>query len=173
MTDEQYPGLREFMAARGGSLSRAAYLLTGDHHLAEDLLQSAMMRVLRHWKKVGANGPEAYIRQVIYHLYLSGRRRRRIPEVLTGQVPEPMSADQCPTLALRISLDAALAALSPRQRAVLVLRYYEDLTEADTAVVLNCSVGAVKRYGHEGLARLRLVAPHLLDFGQIVEEVGR
>ncbi|XTZ15374.1 SigE family RNA polymerase sigma factor [Micromonospora echinospora] len=172
MADEQYPGLREFMAARSGSLSRAAYLLTGDHHLAEDLVQSAMMRVLRHWKKVSANGPEAYIRQVIYHLYLSGRRRRRIPEVLTGQFPEPTSADQYQTSTLRISLDAALAALSPRQRAVLVLRYYEDLTEAEAAVVLNCSIGAVKRYGHEGLARLRLVAPHLLDSGQVIEGVG-
>ncbi|MFI6227690.1 sigma factor-like helix-turn-helix DNA-binding protein [Micromonospora echinospora] len=121
---------------------------------------------------MSANGPEAYIRQVIYHLCLSGRRRRRIPEVLTRQVPEPTSTDQYQTSTLRISLDATLAALSPRQRAVLALWYYENLTEADAAVVLNCSVGAVKRYGHEGLARMRVVAPHLLDSGQVVEGVG-
>ncbi|GAB3145916.1 SigE family RNA polymerase sigma factor [Micromonospora sonneratiae] len=173
MADEQYPGLREFIAARGQALSRAAYLLTGDHGLAEDLVQSAMMRVLRHWKKMGDTGPEAYVRRIIYHLYLSRRRRRRVPELLTARVPELATTDPYLASTLRISLDRALTALSPRQRAVLVLRYYEDLTEADAAAVLNCSVGAVKRYAHEGLARLRQVAPHLVDFAPVVEKVGR
>ncbi|HEX5598322.1 MAG TPA: sigma-70 family RNA polymerase sigma factor [Micromonosporaceae bacterium] len=169
MADEPYPGLREFLAARGRLLSRGAYLLTGDHHLAEDLVQSAVMRVLRYWKKTRVDGPEVYVRLAMYHRYLSRRRYRRISKVVTGQVHEPMRVDQHETSPSRISLDAALAALSPRQRAVLVLRYYESLAEADTAVVFNCSVGTVQRYVHEGLARLRLVAPHLLDSGHIVE----
>ncbi|WP_434742733.1 SigE family RNA polymerase sigma factor [Micromonospora sp. SH-82] len=163
MAEEQYPGLREFMTARGGALSRAAYLLTGDRHLAQDLVQSAMLRVLRHWRRVSDTGPEAYVRKTIYHVYLTGRRRRRIRELVTGQVPEPPPVDPHGRSDLRISLDRALAVLSPRQRAVLVLRYYEDLSEADVAAVLDCSVGAVKRYAHDGLARLRRIAPHLVD----------
>ncbi len=163
MDEERYPGFREFVAARGAALSRAAFLLTGDHHAAEDLVQSALARVLRHWRRVADGDPEAYVRRVMYNLQASWWRRRRVPEQPTAAPPERAGADPYAAAALRLSLDKALALVSPKQRAVLVLRFYEDLTEAQAAELLGCSVGTVKRHAHVGLARLRAVAPHLVD----------
>jgi RNA polymerase sigma-70 factor (sigma-E family) len=161
--EDQYPGFRDFVAARGPALSRAAYLLTGDHHAAEDLVQSALARVLRHWRKLCDGDAEGYVRRTMYNLQMSWWRRRRVPERLAAAPPEPPGSDPHRTTALRMSLERALAVLSPRQRAVIVLRYYEDLTEAQAADVLDCSVGAVKRHHHDALARLRATAPHLID----------
>ncbi|MBM2615207.1 SigE family RNA polymerase sigma factor [Actinoplanes sp. LDG1-06] len=168
MDDEQYPGFRDFVSARGPALSRAAYLLTGDHHAAEDLVQAALARVLRHWRKLSDGDPESYVRRTMYHLQMSWWRRRRVAESLAAVPPEPGGDDPHRTTALRMSLERALGELSPRQRAVIVLRYYEDMTEAQAADMLGCSVGAVKRHAHDALARLRTRAPHLID-----EEVGR
>lgn len=171
--DEQYPGLREFMAARTTALSRTAYLLTGDHYLAEDLVQSAFVRILRHWNRVRDDQPEAYVRRTMYHLYLSWYRRRRPPERLTSRVPEAAGVDPYQGSVLRLTLDAALARLSSRQRTVLVLRYYEDLSEVEVAAVLGRSVGSVKRHAHDGLARLRQLAPYLVEELPATKEVSR
>ncbi|GAA2328931.1 SigE family RNA polymerase sigma factor [Dactylosporangium salmoneum] len=163
MDEDRYPGFRDFVSGRGPALSRAAYLLTGDHHAAEDLVQTALSRVLRHWGRARDGDPEAYVRRTMYHLQMSWWRRRRVPEQLAAAPPERAGLDPYVGTVLRMTLDRALAVLTPRQRAVLVLRFYEDLTEVQAAQVLGCSVGSVKRYAHDGLARLRAAAPHLVD----------
>ncbi|GIJ35365.1 SigE family RNA polymerase sigma factor [Micromonospora sediminimaris] len=155
----------EFVVHRSPALSRTAYLLTGDHQLAEDLLQSALARTYRHWRRIRDGDPEAYVRRVMYHQQVSWWRRRRFTERLEAD-PAPAQAghpDPSDAAALRVTLAAALRQLTPRQRAVLVLRFYEDLTEAQVAAVLGCSVGTVKRHGHDALVRLRAVAPELVD----------
>lgn len=161
--EDRYPGFRDFVYGRGPALSRAAYLLTGDHHAAEDLVQSALARVMRHWKRVKDGDPEAYVRRTMYHLQMSWWRRRRVPEHLAASPPDRAGSDPYPAAILRMTLDRALGLLSPRQRAVLVLRFYEDFTEVQAADVLNCSVGSVKRHTHDGLVRLRAAVPHLID----------
>ncbi|GII20677.1 SigE family RNA polymerase sigma factor [Planosporangium mesophilum] len=161
--EDRYPGFGEFVAARTAALSKTAYLLTGDHQLAEDLLQSALARVLRHWRRVRAQDPEAYVRRTMYHLQMSWWRRRRVAERLAAEPPERSGGDPYPGAVLRISLDDALVRLTARQRTVLVLRFYEDLSEAQVAEALGCSLGTVKRHAHDGLRRLRAVAPHLVD----------
>lgn len=141
----------EFVAARRGALLRTAYLLTGSHEDAEDLVQVALIKAVPHWRKI-ADQPEPYVRKVLARESVSRWRRRRWREVHTDRVPE--TAVAAPTDD-RIALREALASLPPRQRAVIVLRYYEDLTEAETARVLGISVGTVKSQARDALARLR------------------
>ncbi|QOC91303.1 SigE family RNA polymerase sigma factor [Micromonospora craniellae] len=149
----------EFVVHRSPRLSRTAYLLTGDHQLAEDLLQVALARTYRHWRRVADGDPEAYVRRVMYHQQVSWWRRRR----LVARPPERSAGDGTEASVLRLGLAAALRKLTPRQRVVIVLRFYEDLTEARVAEVLGCSVGTVKRHGHDALRRLREIAPDLVD----------
>ncbi|MFI7608987.1 SigE family RNA polymerase sigma factor [Micromonospora sp. NPDC049366] len=153
----------DFVVHRTPALSRTAYLLTGDHQLAEDLLQAALARTYRHWRRIRGGDPEAYVRRVMYHQQVSWWRRRRVAERLEAEPTDRATADDSDSTALRMALTAALQQLTPRQRAVIVLRYYEDLTEARVAEVLGCSVGTVKRHGHDALRRLRLIAPDLVD----------
>ncbi|MGN9911211.1 SigE family RNA polymerase sigma factor [Phytohabitans sp. LJ34] len=161
---DRYEGLREFVVARGPALSRTAYLLTGDHTLAEDLLQHALAKTAAHWRRVVEGGnPEGYVRRVMVNERTSRWRRRRYVEVsdaAAGDLPGP--ADEAEAAVRRISLRRALAALPPRQRAVVVLRFFEDLSEAQTAEAMGCSVGTVKSQTHDALARLRALAPDLL-----------
>jgi len=144
----------EYVAARRGALLRTAYLLTGSGDDAEDLVQVALIKAVPHWKRI-ADHPEPYVRKILARESVSRWRRRRWREVPTGQLPETSvdgpSAD-------RVELQQALARLAPRQRAVIVLRYYEDLTEVETARVLGISVGTVKSQARDALARLRLDA---------------
>jgi len=162
---DRYVGFREFVSARSPALSRTAYLLTGDHQLAEDLLQSALLKTLTRWPRLHGDGnPEGYVRRVLYTEHVSWwRRRRRVTEQVTGWLPEQGGTDPAEHAALRLTLEQALARLTPRQRAVLVLRFYDDLTEAATAQVLHCSVGTVKSQTHHALGRLRALAPDLAD----------
>lgn len=155
-----------FVAARTPALLRTAYLLTGDQHAAEDLVQSALARAHRSWRRLHHTGnAEAYTRRIMYHLQVSWWRRRRVGETLAGEVPEPRAAraDHATDISLRITLRAALAKLTTKQRAVLVLRYFEDLGEAEVAQILGVSVGTVKSQTARALARLREVAPELHD----------
>ena len=145
----------EYVAARRGALLRTAYLLTGDAHAAEDLVQVALLKVVPQWRRV-ADNPEPYVRTVLARESVSRWRRRRWRELHTDQVPEVPAADERPDD--RLALREALARLAPRQRAVIVLRYYEDLTEAETARVLGISVGTVKSQARDALARLRVDA---------------
>jgi len=159
MTDS----FHDFVVHRSPALSRRAYLLTGDHQLAEDLLQSALAKTYRHWLRIRDGDPEAYVRRVMYHQQVSWWRRRRVAERLESEPTDQPGGDHSDATALRLTMSAALSRLSPRQRAVIVLRFYEDLTEAEAAEVLGCSVGTVKRHGHDAIRRLRAVAPDLVD----------
>jgi len=148
-----YADFEEFVLARRGALLRTAYLLTGNPHDAEDLVQAALIKVVPKWTRI-QDRPEAYVRAVLARESTNRWRGRRWREVSTDTVPEVMhhnSADRTDQIALLEDLRK----LSPRQRAVLVLRYFDDLTEADTAAALGISVGTVKSHAHNGLARLR------------------
>jgi RNA polymerase sigma-70 factor (sigma-E family) len=152
-----------WVVARSGAFARSAYLLTGDVHLAEDLVQETLSRVADKWGSIGRRGsPDAYARTVMHHLAIDRWRRRRArpSEVLTGHHPE--LGGEGPDLERRLVLREALLRLTPKQRAVLSLRFYEDLTEAQTAQVLGCSVNTVKSQSRAALDRLRALAPDLL-----------
>ena len=149
--------LERFLAERGGHLLRAAVLLTGSKEAGEDLVQAALERLLRRGSAVHGD-PEAYLRRIIYHLAADGwRRQRRWRERLPllqgpdhGIVPDASAqVDQ------RDELFRLLLQLPPGQRAAIVLRYWEDLSEAEAARVLGCSPGTVKSAASRGLARLR------------------
>ncbi|TDB75670.1 SigE family RNA polymerase sigma factor [Micromonospora sp. KC723] len=155
-----------FVRARTPALLRSAYLLTGDQHLAEDLVQSALARTHRSWSRLHDTGnAEAYTRKTMYHLQVSWWRRRRVAESVTGELPEPRrhDGDFASQTSLRLTLRAALARLSAKQRAVLVLRFFEDRSEAEAAEMLGVTVGTVKSQTSKALAKLRTVAPELAD----------
>jgi RNA polymerase sigma-70 factor (sigma-E family) len=149
----------EFVAGRGRALARTAYLLTGDHHLAEDLLQTALLQTARHWDRIHGS-PEAYARRILYHQNISWWRRRKWHEspLLDHDSPAPAADPD-----LRLTLEGALRRLTVRQRTVLVLRYFEDLTEVQTAAELGITVGAIKSINRQALGRLRTLAPELAD----------
>lgn len=144
-----------FVRARGPALWRTAWLLTGDGHLAEDLVQTALSRSWKHWTRVtasdGVPGFEAYVRRVLVNTWSAWWRRKWRGEVPSATLPETGVAD--PVLS-RDVLDA-LAALPRGQRAVIVLRYFDDLTEKQAAAALGCSVGTVKSQAARALAALR------------------
>jgi RNA polymerase sigma-70 factor (sigma-E family) len=146
--------------ARQQHLLRVALLMTDDVGRAEDLVQEAMTQVAVRWRKLRDSSPDAYARTVIYHGNISWWRRRR-GEVLTAEVVEHPSLTE--PVERRLLVRRALAALTPRQRAVVVLRYFEDLTERDAAEVLGVSVGTVKSQTHLALRRLREAAPELAE----------
>jgi RNA polymerase sigma-70 factor (sigma-E family) len=169
--DEDHEGFREFVAARSASLFRLAMALTGERRAAEDLLQHALTQTLARWRNVGDN-PEGYVRRAMYHTQVSvWRRRRRIREVSVEAVPERASSDEISTVDLRLALRRALLLLGARQRAVLVARYLEDLSEQQTAEMLGCSVGTVRSQAHRALSRLRQVAPEL-QYAETAREVS-
>jgi RNA polymerase sigma-70 factor (sigma-E family) len=162
----------EFVRARTHALLRCAYLLTGDQHLAEDLVQSALARTHRAWRRLHHSGnAEAYTRRTMYHLQVSWWRRRRVAEVLPGNMPDRRitGAENSDGITLRLLLRDALAGLTAKQRAILVLRYFEDLSETQAAEQLGVSVGTVKSQTSKALARLRERNPGL---GELVSRKG-
>jgi RNA polymerase sigma-70 factor (sigma-E family) len=160
----------DFVRAESGALIRSAYLLTGDRHHAEDLVQTVLARVVPRWHKI--DDPGAYVNRALYTQFVSWWRRRRIRvvETLIADVPE-RPAPIGPELELSLVLRQALGRLTPRQRAVLVLRFYEDHSEAETAARLGCRVGTVKSQTRHALERLRRLAPELGDLVQPPVEV--
>src|SRR5262245_50858817 len=161
-----------FVRARTSALLRTAFLLTGDQHLAEDLVQSALTRTHRAWRRLHeSDHAEAYTRRAMYHLQVSWWRRRRLPESLSADLPEPrraVSADEDRTV-VRLAVLEALRQLSPGQRAVLVLRYFDDLSEAQAADVLGVSIGTVKSQTSRALNRLRADLADLAEQAQSVD----
>ena len=154
-------GFEEFVAARRQALLRTAYLLTGSAEDAEDLVQVALVKCVPHWRRI-ADRPEPYVRQVLARESVDRWRRRRWREVSTDRLPDrPGEHRGAGDTEDAVDLRRALATLAPRQRAVLVLRYYEDLTEKETAAALGIAVGTVKSQARDGLARLRAVLPDL------------
>jgi RNA polymerase sigma-70 factor (sigma-E family) len=149
------PEFDEFVAARSSRLLRTAYLLTRDHGLAEDLLQTALTKAWFAWSRIDGDH-EAYVRKVIVNTYSSWWRRKWRGEQPAEDLPEEQGADHADGSAGTHDLWDALGRLPRRQRAVVVLRYFEDLTEAETARVLECSVGTVKSQTSKALAKLRI-----------------
>ena len=141
----------EFVVARSGSLVRTAYLLTQDAHAAEDLVQTALTKAWFARRRIHGD-PEPYVRRIMVNEFASGLRRRWRGERPTADLPETHSPPQEP----HTDLWHALANLPRRQRAVIVLRFFDDLTEADTARTLGISVGTVKSQTARALARLRV-----------------
>ncbi|MEU7919848.1 SigE family RNA polymerase sigma factor [Micromonospora zamorensis] len=151
-------GYLAFVESHQHRLLRAAYLICGNRHQAEDLLQDALLKLALRSPSVRDADPSAYVRAILYRDAVSWWRRRR-REWLSATPPEQVAHDR--DGALRLTLHDALGLLPPRQRAVLVLRYYEDLTEVATAEALGVTVGTVKSQCHAALRRLREVAPDL------------
>ena len=149
----------DFVASRSGALLRTAYLLTGDHHHAEDLLQVALVEAARRWEKL--DEPEAYVRRVLYTRNISRWRKRRFDEVSLLDHDRATSGTADPDL--RLTLEQALARLTAKQRTILVLRYFEDLTEEQTGRALGISRGTVKSVTRQAFDRLRTRAPELAD----------
>jgi RNA polymerase sigma-70 factor, ECF subfamily len=155
---EQDAEFTAFVAARGQALLRTAYLLTGDHQAGEDLVQTALAKTYVAWPRVRAKeAVEAYVRRTMVTTHVSWWRRRWRGETPTesGDLPEPPGHDPTRDHDERDRLWRHLASLSERQRAVVVLRFYEDLGEAEVAALLGCSRGAVKSHTSRALARLR------------------
>lgn len=158
MKAAQEETFRQFVEGSWNRLLRTAYLLTGDHGAAEDLVQTALMRTYRHWSRVEAyEAPEAYVRRVMVNVNISAWRRRKAVVHVMAEPPEPraVAGDHQNTYAVRDELWRAVCAMSPRMRTAFVLRYFEDLTEAEVASVMGCAVGTVKSQIARGLARLR------------------
>jgi RNA polymerase sigma-70 factor (sigma-E family) len=146
----------EYVAVRGPALERFAYVLTGDAHLAQDLVQTALLKAYRRWRWVSrAQHPDAYVRRIVTRSYLDWRRRRSSGEQPVDAVPEQAGPDPADGVADRDQLHRALRTLSPRQQAVLVLRHYEGLDDAAIAVLLSCAETSVRSHASRGLARLR------------------
>jgi RNA polymerase sigma-70 factor (sigma-E family) len=151
-----------FVAASSRRLLRTAFLMTGDLDSAQDVLQVALERVYLRWGLIRRREqPEAYARRVIVTVAIDARRSRRglrTVQLDESQLP-PLTDAALEGLPVREALLACVRELPPRQRAVLVLRYFDDLTESETARVLGCSVGTVKSQHARAMARLRLLLP--------------
>jgi RNA polymerase sigma-70 factor (sigma-E family) len=149
------PTYEEYVAARWTPLYRTAYLLTANHADAEDLVQTTLVKTYLSWPKVaGASSPDGYVRRILTNAFLSGRRPLRVTrERLVDEAPEVEVAS--PDNHDRLTLWPHIATLPPRQRAVIVLRYYEDLSEQQIADTLGCSTGTVKSTASDALRSLR------------------
>ncbi|MEV8506257.1 SigE family RNA polymerase sigma factor [Actinoplanes sp. NPDC051475] len=149
----------EFARASSARLQRAAYLLTGDRHQAEEAAQAALVRVYASWGRVRRKDPYAYARTVLANL-VTDQWRRPLREYATEQLPErPMPRDVADDVTRRRWLVGALKALSPRERTVIVMRHFFDITEVDVARELNLSLGTVKSLNSRALAKLRISIP--------------
>jgi RNA polymerase sigma-70 factor (sigma-E family) len=152
----------EFCQVRTTALFRVAYGITGDQHHAEDLLQTALERLAVRWCQV--DEPEAYARRIMVNEAVTWWRRWRRREIPTSAPPErPVGGDEVGAVDLRGALRTALLRLGPRQRAVLVLRYLEDLSEREVADILGCAPSTVASQAHRALARVRELCPELRD----------
>ena len=147
----------EMVAAQSRDLLRFGFFLTGDWPLSEDLVQASLEATWRHWAAVERrDAPELYVRQVMVRTWLRWRRRRWTLELPGQRVPDqPDRHDSIAIAETRLIVLRALDSLSPRQRAVLILRHFEDRSEQETAAALGCSVGAAKKHAARALTKLR------------------
>jgi RNA polymerase sigma-70 factor (sigma-E family) len=157
VVDDGAPGeFSEFAHGRWPGLVRLAYGITGDRGLAEDLAQTALASAYASWPRVRrASDPDAYLRRILLNAHQRGFRKRRVTEQLHAAVPDVALADPAERHPDRSVIIAALRTLPPRQRAVVVLRFWLDLTETQVAATLGCTAGTVKSQTSRALAKLR------------------
>jgi RNA polymerase sigma-70 factor (sigma-E family) len=150
-------GFVQFVEARQRALQRTAWLLTGDWALAEDLVQTALARSWLRWERIRRrDDPEVYVRRAMVNTWATWNRRRWRGERPSGAVPDSRApGDVATEVAVRMAVQEALGSLTDRQRAVLVLRVFDDLSEAQVAQVLGCPIGTVKSTMARAVARLR------------------
>jgi RNA polymerase sigma-70 factor (sigma-E family) len=160
--DEEFA---RYVRARQHRLLRAAYLVCGDAHLAEDLLQGALTKLAVRWDRLRHENPDAYVRRILYRDAVSSWRKTRRESLSSLPLVEVPVHDRSSQTGQRVDLERALSELTPKQRAVVVLRFFEDRSEIEAAEALGVSVGTVKSQTHAALARLRSLlpdfAPHL------------
>jgi len=148
----------QYVVARGPALLRFAFLLVRDHHLAEDLVQEALVRSHRRWRVIEREDPDAYVRRVVLNQFLSWRRRRSFwerPVSTIGDDAGLVGPDPATAIVDRHSMQDMLQCLSRQQRAVIVLRFYEDLDDAMIGALLDCSPTTVRVHLSKAMARLR------------------
>lgn len=146
----------DFVVARRASLLREAYLLVGDAHLAEDLVQTVLAKIYVAWHRVsGSEAPDAYVRKILINTNVSRHRRRRVAEVLTDAPPDDFAAAPATSQTPSSAVTEALMSLSRRQRTAIVLRFWDDLPESAVAELMGCSVGSVRTHTARAMARLR------------------
>ncbi|MEY9861298.1 RNA polymerase sigma-70 factor (sigma-E family) [Catenulispora sp. GAS73] len=156
---------RAFVTGSQGHLRRSAYVLCGDWHFAEDLVQTAYQRIFRAWQRVRlVDMPDAYARRVVYRCYLDSRKWQREAASIEALIDRPVQEGDA---AMRLTILAALAELAPRTRAVVALRYWEDQSVEQTAAALGMSPGTVKSMSARGLAQLR---ERLGDFASLLPD---
>lgn len=150
-------GFRDYVVARQGALTRAAYLMSGDRHTAEDLVQSSLAKAWTRWEHVSrSTNVDAYVHRILINTFVASTRRRWWGERPAGdRLPEEIHLDPLPDWTQRETLLAAVRRLAPRQRAVIALRFFLDQSEAVTAETLGCSLGTVKSQTARALAQLR------------------
>jgi RNA polymerase sigma-70 factor (sigma-E family) len=153
------PGFRDYVAARGGSLLRMAYVLTRNQADAEDLVQAALAKTYQAWDRIeDVKSLDGYVRRAMVNTHISWWRRRRVEEYPTDDIPDQAVADHADDSELADALRRALGRLPSRMRTAVVLRYYEDMSEAEIAAVLGISQGTVKSTVSRAVAKLRIDA---------------
>jgi RNA polymerase sigma-70 factor (sigma-E family) len=164
----------EFAAATSPRLRRTAYLLCGDWHTAEDLAQTTLAKMFGSWRRISRHdAAENYATRTLVNTYLADRRRKRVGEVLTDTLPERPTHPQATEM--RMVVIDALAALPPKARAVVVLRYWSDLSVEQVAALLGCSTGNVKSQSARALDKLRILLSDAAEPGRLAprhEEMG-
>jgi RNA polymerase sigma-70 factor (sigma-E family) len=146
----------EFATVTSPRLRRTAFLLCGDWHTAEDLAQATLVKVFTSWRRISRkDAADAYATRTLVNTYLADKRRKRVGEVLTGTLPERPVQVQTPEV--RVLVLNALATLPPKARAVVVLRYWSDLSVEQVATLLDCSTGNVKSQSSRALDKLRVL----------------
>lgn len=160
MRHEVDVGFADFVRARQHGLLRAAFLVCGDQHLAEDLVQQALVKLALRWDRLRDENPDGYVRRILYRDAVSEWRKTRHEHL--GDLPlDAPERDRAGEIDDRLVIERALTQLTPKQRAVIALRFFEDRPEAETAEILEVSIGTVKSQTHAALARLRSVIPDL------------
>jgi RNA polymerase sigma-70 factor (sigma-E family) len=153
------PGFRDYVTARSRSLLRTAYLLTGNRADAEDLVQAALAKTYLAWDRIEDRGAlDGYVRRAMVNTHISWWRRRRLEEYPTDEIPDQAVADQTGSSDLADTLRRAVDRLPQRMRAAVMLRYFEDMTEAEVAAALGVSLGTVKSTVSRAVAKLRIDA---------------
>jgi RNA polymerase sigma-70 factor (sigma-E family) len=155
--DAEAEGFAQFVATREAALQRTAWLLTGDWALAEDLVQTALARSWPRWERIRRrDSPEIYVRKVMVNTWSTWSRRRWRGERASESVPDaPAPGDVATEVSVRVAVRGALESLTGRQRAMVVLRVFDDLSEAQVAQVMGCAVGTVKSTTAQAMSKLR------------------